>query len=119
MNELLHAHVTRVGFDLTLGHTHVAALVALDQRLRFRSGFRRNPSGVKDSWSAAISGLIHRGLVEHDRDKKRTITDLSDPRAWRETWRITPAGKLVIGLLKEAGLYEKYAPLVERVKKTA
>lgn len=31
-NDLLRSHVTRVGFDLTLGKTHIAALVLLNEQ---------------------------------------------------------------------------------------
>lgn len=115
MNDLLRAHVTRVGFDLSLGHTHVAALVELD--LAFKNKGRRphvnvdrSIHGIADMWITAVQGCERRGLVAHhynDRAAKRAqdrdVFDL------RPHYTITPAGRLVLALLKEAGLYEEYA----------
>ena len=112
-NDLLRAHVTRVGFDLSLGKTHIASLVYLAECLRQR---RYVPTGrdhiasighrrAFSHFGSGIGGCIERGLVVHHyrADKKGA----NDGLKWHYT--ITPAGKLVVSLLKEAGIYQEYA----------
>lgn len=120
MNELFRDHVTSVGFNLSLGKTHIAALVELDHKLKLnlplgyqgidysvavRGSRGRLPRAFAHNVPARI-GLEARGLVEH-------LISMGD-HDWRhltprQVWRITPAGRLVINLLKEAGLYQEYA----------
>lgn len=117
-NDLLRAHVTRVGFDLTLGKTHIAALVYLDEAIRrqehiptrvqdLRFGGSGLPSGhlarAFSCWATGVHGCIDRGLVIHHyrEDKQNTHP------GWHYT--ITAAGNLVIQLLQEAGIYQEYA----------
>lgn len=120
VNERLRAHVTSTTFVLTLGATHIAALAHIDHELRrnrslnedlaegtlrdidppqgnpLRRAFRHNATGM--------NGLIARGLATH------TYTDKATG-AWRpsDIWTITPAGRHVIGLLQEAGIWQEYA----------
>lgn len=114
-NDLLRAHVTRVGFDLSLGKTHIAALVYLNETIRQR----RHISTVEQSipydkrrtfahFASGMRGCCERGLVVHHfREKKRDLN-----LRWHYT--ITRAGKLVIGLLQEAGLYQEFADALPR-----
>lgn len=107
-NDLLRAHVTRVGFDLTLGKTHIAALVVLNESLRQKRYIRttQTPVGMRRTFAHFASGMegcITRGLVVHHYNEKHR----DDGLRWHYT--ITTAGKLVIGLLTEAGLYQEYA----------
>jgi hypothetical protein len=108
-NDLLRAHVTRVGFDLSLGKTHVAALVLLNESLSQRRYIpsHKSPDPIARrtfSWFASgLQGCCQRGLVlHHYRHDKRDAG-----MKWHYT--ITRAGKLVIDLLKEAGIYQEYA----------
>lgn len=107
MNEALRQHVTRVGFDLTLGKTHVAALVYLDFCTRNRTTL--NTAGIGRnifSWFVpGIRGCGDRGLVVHHYDAEAS-NKKGDHLGKHYT--ITPAGKLVIGLLKEAGIWQEY-----------
>jgi hypothetical protein len=113
-NPVLREHVTRVGFDLSLGKTHIAALVWIDMENKRRHHIRMNGA----PWNFFVTGamgLQARGLVAHtppprgcDRDK------------WHlgRSFRITPAGRLVRDLLKEAGIWQEYEaafPVVESV----
>jgi len=113
MNELLRAHVTRVGFDLSLGHTHISALV--DVAFSIRNGKRVRSvdySRVHSMFSHATHGLIERGLVRHHYNEKEALgTNFGKARdkGLGPHYTITPAGKLVVALLKEAGLYDEYA----------
>lgn len=119
VNESLRQHVTSVGFSLTLGKTHIAALVMLDIKLKHnRTGF---DSAMNYTSSApprvfkgptGTSGLIERGLVEHIMDQRRKPGENILAMTPRRIWRITPAGRLVINLLKEAGLYQEYAAML-------
>lgn len=119
-NLALRRHVTRVGFQLTLGKTHIAALVYLDALLtrqgdwarkderHFRAGSLGYDMDRTDHDFArfvpGVRGLIDRGLVArpHGQNLTREMTT-------SEIWEITPAGRLVIGLLKESGIWAEYA----------
>jgi hypothetical protein len=114
-NEALRAHVTRVGFDLTLGKSHIATLVWIDQMLKHRRHIRTVPSGpYRHAFAnSAVGGhgLEDRGLIEHtmpDYKGWRAKGRSSDSYPVHRIWRITKAGRLVIALLKEAGVYQEY-----------
>lgn len=106
-NELLYAHVTRVGFDLTLGRTHIAALVYIDHAIRTNHQPYHRGRSIFSNYHTGAVGLISRGLVEHhytiDKETGRGA------KLFRKHYTITTAGKLVISLLKEAGVWEEYA----------
>lgn len=119
MNRALREHVTSASFTLVLGSTHIAALVRIDTELRrnktlleqLRDGdpdrwreARNGPMGRAFSHNATgMSGVIRRGLVVHTYPTKPTGENRPD-----EIWEITDAGRLVIGLLKEAGLWAEF-----------
>lgn len=113
-NEALRDHVTSIGFSLTLSKNMIDTLVVLDH-------FKGNFSEVV-TWNAAngktrpaqsshyrfnhyvstFKSLESRGLVravhKYGKDGYRDIE--------RSRHQVTRAGKLVISLLKEAGLYQ-------------
>lgn len=119
-NDLLRAHVTRVGFDLSMGKTHIAALVYLNECLRQKRYIPHNRTTVLDPgryrafshFASGIGGCCERGLVLHHyrADKKGK----NDGLKWHYT--ITRAGRLVIDLLKEAGIYQEYADALPRLE---
>lgn len=115
-NLLLYAHVTRVGFDLSLGRTHIAALVYLDLSMERH---RHDPPPLTSPYSGAfrnfiggITGLIGRGLVIHHFDGR----EYRHRDGFKKSYTITPAGTFVIGLLKEAGIYDEYAGALVEAK---
>ena len=60
----------------------------------------------------AIQGCERRGLTIHHYNPEAAQRAYRRGRisnGFRAHYTITPAGKLVLGLLKEAGLYEEYA----------
>jgi hypothetical protein len=124
INVSLRQHVTSVGFSLTLGKTHIAALVMLDIKLKHnRTGFDSSINYTSSrpprvfNGPTGTSGLIERGLVQHIMDQRRRPGENILAMTPRRIWRITPAGRLVVNLLKEAGLYQEYAamlPVAER-----
>jgi hypothetical protein len=122
VNPALRAHVTRVGFDLQLAKSHIAALVYLNEIGRRRWDFaavnspRVRSSGYGRAFSMfgiGVFGLEARGLVTHDSAVSHTehITWDADgtQHLYSKAWAITRAGRLVIDLLKEAGLYDEFA----------
>jgi hypothetical protein len=131
VNELLRDHVTSAAFILSLGKTHVFALVKLDLELTAEvhldyATLRSVHGGVNRCDISALQGLERRGLIAHvweaNKHKygKPSATTVSYdyesiPRSAH--YNITRAGRLVIDLLKEAGLYAEYAgpllPIVE------
>lgn len=100
MNTRLRDHVTRIGFNLSLGHTHIAALVRMDLALRNNRWYRA-PS--PDNWAVGMDGLVRRGLVDHHFNAKAKHEE-----GLRPHYSITAAGAAVVELLKEAGLYAEY-----------
>lgn len=117
-NEALRAHVTSARFVLTLGATHIAALVHIERSLRHGKSQNEN---IRDrSWLdhdpplghplrpafrnsvSGMNGLIARGLAVHTTPQSAN---------WRpsDIWTITPAGWAVITLLVEAGIWAEYA----------
>lgn len=120
LNYSLRDHVTRTGFDLSLGKTHIAALVYIDQVLKINRPSldpktdqmhsldtpRRRPW---NHFATGVHGLEERGLVVHIAELRRKPGENVLHMTPRRIWRITPAGRLVIGLLKEAGIYQEYA----------
>lgn len=120
VNQALRQHVTSASFALVLGSTHIAALVRVDFELRrnrtlmedIKEGrlAEHDPPGLTGPHRRAfrhdatgINGLIRRGLVLHTYPTKPVGEDRPD-----EIWEITEAGRLVIGLLKEAGLWAEF-----------
>lgn len=110
-NPDLRAHVTRVGFDLSLGRTHIAALVWLNECLaqNLYLSTQTSPLRAFSHFATGARGLRERGLVEHDsiaahRPGRRA--------SMRRIWKITKAGRAVITLLREAGIYDEYAAAI-------
>jgi hypothetical protein len=122
INEPLRDYVTGTTFHLSLGKTHIAALVELEDKLKKNQTFKEQiDSGehhrrirylprVFRLYVPGMNGLIQRGLVQHIlpdeyRSQPKSTLDLRP----RKIWRITAAGRLVIKLLQEAGVYQEYA----------
>lgn len=100
-NETLRQHVTGTAFLLSLGKTHITALVVLDHGIRNKTGGPTNYS----HFITGVHGLKDRGLIEHHH------VDMRGRRAKDHIGRhytITKAGRLVRDLLKEAGLWQEY-----------
>jgi hypothetical protein len=117
VNDALREHVTSSKFTLTLGATHIAALVWIDWQLLVNLNFDE----LSEQQSALVEpprshtlyrtfqlvvpgmhGLIQRGLVTHTRPANRGVKPA-------DIWTITTAGQMVVGLLKEAGIWQEYA----------
>lgn len=122
-NEALRAHVTRVGFDMSLGKTHIASLVYLNeclaQRRYIASHHASGPLAKAFSWFATgMHGCEDRGLVVHHYQSTRDLPPKERVQAERQGlkrhYTITKAGRLVINLLKEAGIYQEYAEALPR-----
>lgn len=145
MNEALRDHVTSSAFVLNLGKTHVAALVRLDMELAAEVQVRglhlsnREHARLHQHDHTGRGGLISRGLIAHvyEQNKHKYVVKPKDRSFYNigavdhdrmpvgECWNITRAGRLVVELLQEAGIYAEYAgpllPLIEaeRQKKRA
>jgi len=130
VNEALRAHVTSAKFVLTLGGTHIAALVSVVARLaddrttdEMLRDYRAGKGPLRDIDPPAghplrrafrnpgMNGLIERGLLIHTMPYARNGRRGNDTNDWRpsEIWTITPAGQAVITLLREAGIWQEYA----------
>lgn len=114
LNGLLRHHVTRVGFDLTLTSQQIDALVQLD--LAMKDGKRRphvlingRGPGPRDNTVGAVDGLIRRGLVIHHYKGPDSGVSQVKRDEYRTHFSITAAGRAVVVLLEEAGLYAEYA----------
>lgn len=130
INQQLREHVTRVGFDLNLTKTQIAALVWLDLVIKGKYRQMRRPYKWSDplgpiaqmanrNWVIGMRACISKGLAEHHyvppkRDSRGFVIpyqlDIS------KYYKITKAGRLCLDLLKEAGVYQDYAaPIVEEL----
>lgn len=115
VNELLREHVLRTGFNLVLTKTQIAALVELDAAIGREQWYRRED--LSPTWQAfhalfisGIKGLQNRGLIRHTfHENKPKYPDYpAQSMPISAAYEITGAGKLVIGLLREAGIYQHY-----------
>lgn len=120
-NELLRAHVTRVGFSLQLSKNQIAELVWLDYELSdprsTRERLDANDTARLDhqhgrhlltNGIASRAALMARGLVAYQaptRSRNRGEALLGE--SMRDRYSITPAGRAVIDLLKMAGLWDE------------
>jgi|SRR5581483_6085143 len=111
VNQVFRSYVTGCAFRLDLGKTLIEALVHIDWVLRLeqagghrlnRDTYVRSPS----MFATGAPGLQRRGLIWHQYDGSRV-----DNRPFSDFYGITAAGKLVIALLKEAGIWDEYAAL--------
>lgn len=139
MNEQFSAHVTSTAFNLTLSKPMIRALVRQDL-IRAHDyctkGFQRRPRGQAspDNYIATLHALEDRGLIvwsprplmfrgENIRPavKRRmakhdaVIYEIQDP----DLIKITRPGRLVISLLKEAGIYEDFAKDIRPIEGAA
>lgn len=120
-NALLRSHLTRVGFDLSLGRTHIYALVGLDEAIRRKSDQHPRVARSHEDYRVAdslfitgVQGLERRGLVVHHytKDKKTGLGLMG----LQYHFSVTRAGRLVIDLLKEAGMYDEYIEAFSRTE---
>jgi hypothetical protein len=116
VNELLREHVLRTGFSLVLTKTQIAAMVQLDAAIERGKFVRRDE--MAPTWLAfhgtfigGVQGLERRGLVRHTfhQNKHKYPEYPAQHMPASEAYEITEAGRLVIGLLREAGIYQHYA----------
>lgn len=131
VNESFRSHVTSGKFVLTLGSSHIAALVWIEQQLRrdrsleeeLSSGHiaRRDPEmghPLRRAFrSPGTGGIISRGLVIHTdpRYHEGAPADEWTRRKPSEFWTITPAGWAVVTLLVEAGIWQEYSDALPEV----
>lgn len=127
-NPYLREHVTSIGFNLTLSKSMIDLVVLMHHYRgdydRMMCGKRwgagdprpqRNPDWTPDDgWLfhpvtrqhiSTTRSLMGRGLIERTTTKRKR-TDLPGFGNERIIYKLTPAGKLVVGLLKEAGIYQ-------------
>lgn len=108
VNEALRDHVTRVGFDLTITKTQIEVFRIL------ADSHRGVEFDHRYSWFVTgVGGLRTRGLVTHVQHKRGE----SQRRPIHEYFPFTPAGELVLELLREAGIIER--PRAKRTRKVA
>lgn len=112
VNNLLRSHVTGAAFHLTLGKTHIAALVHLEEKLAAdltANEYVKQPREKTPhlgNFTTGAAGLVARGLVAHT--YPTSGAHWADER-FSAYWQITPAGRLVLQLLREAGIWQEYA----------
>jgi hypothetical protein len=96
VNETFAQYVQSTAFSLSLGRTHMRALI----RLAIRDPLWMSSTGANSP--NALSGLERRGLVTH-RPHVGEPPPFGDDA---QIWELTTAGKLVVMLLAEAGLVQ-------------
>lgn len=91
VNETFREHVTSVGFALILTKRQLEMLVLLHHFEGFKGAheFVDRRKALSRCWVSTARGLQMRGLLPEGNQ-----------------WELTEAGKLIIGLLKEADIYK-------------
>ena len=115
VNQELREYVTRTGFDLRLSKTQIQALVWLDAMANHPANNRtdhREPHPITGSgkWFVVAGDALQRkGLAwhRHFRDVKPDARFIHEV-PWNKIWGLTDAGRMVISLLMECGLYADY-----------
>jgi hypothetical protein len=112
-NWLLREHVLRTGFSLVLTKTQIAALCELDAAIERNHWMRLDELSATwrtfhANWTNGVHGLERRGLVRHTFHENAHKYPRAGDMPVGEAWQVTEAGRLTIGLLKEAGLYQHY-----------
>lgn len=92
--------VTSASFHLTLGKTHIYALIEVAE------GWAKNRRALTNNgfFIPGLRGLRERGLVWY---KDPLYTGKSTHSELNEIYGLTKAGEAVIVLLKESGLYQE------------
>ena len=108
MNLELRDHVTSVAFHLSLSQRMVATLVFLNEVCEHELPLYGRDAGGPftkglEQWVSPVKSLIERGLVVHHFDKDHAGDRPDSGLRWH--YSITTAGELVVGLLREAGIY--------------
>jgi hypothetical protein len=120
VNYELREHVTRVGFNLTLTKTQIAVMVYLDVMAKAkldRSYYHHDrpktsmaiPTMVDRTFVPAIMGCERRGFITHHPPVRYSITTDKARQPIYRTYRFTKAGRLMLALLKESGVYDDYS----------
>jgi hypothetical protein len=119
-NEALREHVTSIGFSLTLSKRMIDTLVALDH---FKGDFHALTQWEDDAGVDTVERTRRRVLFSHYVVTYRSLESRGlvvrknvylhkDPKCFhldqqKSRHSLTKAGKLMVGLLKEAGLYDE------------
>lgn len=138
INEALRAHVTSAKFVLTLGATHIAALVNVERSLRYNRSLDEELADHRAGKSSLLqrdppighplrrafrhtgtSGLIARGLVIHTNPNVAGEAGAWTKHKPSEYWQITPAGWAVITLLRDAGIWAEYSDALPAIPSEA
>lgn len=103
-----------VSFTIAMGRRQVFTLVSLHLSADRVRGFRPvigNYHRAMRNFVGSTNCLVDRGLVIphvwRDEQLRKRAQQLDAKVAIGELWQLTTAGELVIGLLKEAGIYEE------------
>ena len=114
MNIVLREHVTSVGFSLTLSKRQIEAMFHIEKMIKLNETF----SSGSSHFITTSRALAERGLVEFHQPPEQCVTELIKKGASKETiykiygvryrWRLTKAGELMLGLLREAGMEEQF-----------
>lgn len=128
MNEAFRSYVTSTSFNLTLRRVQIEALIYLQAELdrgkaidlaasrfdyqRFVALVQAFPSAGPgpQSWVVTSTALSRRGLIVHDPSRS------GSGHGFGRSWSFTDAGKLVVALLKESGLWQEYGGSVVTVE---
>lgn len=109
MNEALREHVTRTGFNLTLGKSHIAALVMIVEHWQKDESWTSYGAPWSHFWTG-FQGLKTRGLAWHQYHDTRPPNPYKPPSAF---YGLTTAGQYMVGLLSESGIWQDYLHLLE------
>lgn len=112
-------YVMRTHFQLALSRPMLEFLCAVADNVWWDRALYRDGGGVAspDNFLASSSALEKRGLIRRaspsllEREKRRRKTNVYE---FRSGWLLTPAGKIVVELLKQTGLFVEHDTAIQR-----
>lgn len=115
-NHRFRDFTTRTAFNLSLGTTHIKALVIVHEAYaKDRDLTSRSEHGIifDSHFVPGVQGCIKRGLAWHEAPERYGAKLPS------EVYGLTKAGELMVELLKEAGIWQQYVADMPETKDAA
>lgn len=107
VNETFRQWTRGVSFVLSMGKTQVATLVAIHTSQNMADHIGSHHKLLRN-WVGAVSGLRDRGLVlHHAYETTEASIAARAKKKFSAFYELTAAGEHVVGLLKEAGVYQE------------
>lgn len=110
----------RIGFNLCLSRAMLEMLCAVSDGVQWDRALYRFGNAIPENWIASTRSLEKRGLIQRkspDEIEKHKYDD--HIRGEWCCWVLTPAGKLVVDLLKSAGMFIEADAAIQKKSRRA